>query len=146
MEVAAFSPMVTRAAAVVLIVLSILSVPVLDASATQRTTSSVARKKVGHASWYGRSFHGRRTTSGELYDMNGMTAASPDLPLGSRVAVTNLHNGRRVVVRVNDRMPPTPGRMIDLSRAAAARLHAIHKGVIRVAMVVLSVPADTEAG
>ena len=101
---------------------------------------------VGPASWYGHPYHGRRTASGEIYDMNQLTAASPGLPLGTRVEVTNLRNGRRVEVRVNDRMPRTSGRLIDLSQAAAARLRAVRTGVVPVQVRVLSGPARTMRG
>ena len=82
----------------------------------------------GIASWYGRKFHGRRTASGEPYDMYRMTAAHRTLPLPSYVRVTNLENGRSVVVRVNDRGPFHPNRIIDLSYAAAARLGMLERG------------------
>jgi rare lipoprotein A len=86
----------------------------------------------GAASWYGKEFHGHRTASGEIYDMNQLTAAHPALPLGSRVLVTNLNNGRSVQVRVNDRGPVVAGRILDLSYAAARRLRAISDGEIPV--------------
>jgi rare lipoprotein A len=76
----------------------------------------------GLASWYGRKFHGRRTALGEVYDMYAMTAAHPTLPLPSYARVRNPANGREVVVRVNDRGPFHPGRIVDLSYAAALRL------------------------
>jgi rare lipoprotein A len=76
----------------------------------------------GMASWYGRQFHGSRTATGETYDMLAMTAAHPTLPLPSYVRVTNVRNGRSVIVRVNDRGPFKSGRIIDLSYAAAAKL------------------------
>ena len=76
----------------------------------------------GLASWYGRKFHGRRTSSGELYDMYAMTAAHPTLPLPSYARVRNPANGREVVVRINDRGPFHPGRIIDLSYTAALKL------------------------
>jgi len=76
----------------------------------------------GMASWYGKQFHGNRTATGEIYDMLGMTAAHPTLPLPSYVRVTNLRNGRSVIVRVNDRGPFKSDRIIDLSYAAAAKL------------------------
>lgn len=76
----------------------------------------------GMASWYGRQFHGNRTATGEIYDMLGMTAAHPTLPLPSYVRVTNVRNGRSVIVRVNDRGPFKHDRVIDLSYAAAAKL------------------------
>ena len=76
----------------------------------------------GFASWYGRQFHGQRTSTGEIYDMFAMTAAHPTMPLPSYARVTNLRNGATVIVRVNDRGPFRDGRVIDLSYAAAMRL------------------------
>jgi rare lipoprotein A len=85
----------------------------------------------GRVSWYGPGFHGRRTASGETFDTNDLTMAHRSLPLGSRVRVTNLANGRSVVLRVNDRGPYVRGRIADLSHAAAARLDFLHDGVVR---------------
>jgi rare lipoprotein A len=82
----------------------------------------------GLASWYGRKFHAQKTATGETYDMYAMTAAHPTLPLPSYARVTNLANGRSVVVRINDRGPFHPGRIIDLSYAAAYRLGIAQKG------------------
>ena len=82
----------------------------------------------GIASWYGRRYHGRKTTSGEPYDMYAMTAAHPTLPIPSYVRVTHARNGKSVVVRVNDRGPFHPGRVIDLSYAAANRLGIVADG------------------
>lgn len=82
----------------------------------------------GVASWYGPDFHGGSTSSGERYDMNAMTAAHRTLPLPSYVRVTNLGNGRSIVVRVNDRGPFKRGRIIDLSYVAAAKLDMIRDG------------------
>lgn len=82
----------------------------------------------GLASWYGRKFHGRRTASGEVYNMHAMTAAHKTMPIPSYARVRNPANGREVVVRVNDRGPFSPGRVIDLSYAAAVKL-GVHKGV-----------------
>ncbi len=78
--------------------------------------------ETGIASWYGRPFHGRRTATGEVYDMHAMTAAHKTMPLPSYALVRNPKNRREVVVRVNDRGPFKPGRVIDLSRAAARKL------------------------
>jgi rare lipoprotein A len=85
-------------------------------------SGDVSFSQRGMASWYGRQFHGNRTASGEIYDMLGMTAAHPTLPLPSYVRVTNVRNGRSVIVRVNDRGPFKHDRVIDLSYAAAAKL------------------------
>lgn len=82
----------------------------------------------GVASWYGRRYHGNKTASGEVYDMYGMTAAHPTLPIPSYVRVTNPENGRAVVVRVNDRGPFKKDRLIDLSYAAAYKLRLIDQG------------------
>lgn len=76
----------------------------------------------GIASWYGPGFHGRKTASGERFDMGELTAAHKTLPFGTRVLVHNPRNGKEVVVRINDRGPYVAGRVIDLSKAAAAAL------------------------
>ena len=94
----------------------------------------------GEASWYGERHQGRRTANGERYDMYQLTAAHPALPLGTKVLVTNLRNGRSVEVRVNDRGPIVAGRIIDLSYAAARRLDAVAAGTIPVSVRVLSMP------
>jgi rare lipoprotein A len=88
--------------------------------------------QVGTASWYGEYFVGRPTASGEDFDMYDMTAAHPTLPLGSYVRVTNLRNGRAVVVKVNDRGPVVPGRIIDLSYGAAQVLQFEQRGLQKV--------------
>jgi rare lipoprotein A len=88
--------------------------------------------QVGTASWYGEYFDGKPTASGEDYDMYDMTAAHPTLPLGSYVRVTNLRNGRAVVVKVNDRGPIVEGRIIDLSFGAAQALQFQHRGLQKV--------------
>jgi rare lipoprotein A len=85
-------------------------------------------KERGIASWYGRLFHNQKTSNGETYDMYGMTAAHPTLPLPSYARVTNVATGKSVVVRVNDRGPFHPGRVIDLSYAAAYRIGIAQKG------------------
>ena len=88
--------------------------------------------QIGTASWYGQIFEGKPTASGEPYDMYDMTAAHLKLPMGSYVKVTNLRNGRAVVVRVNDRGPIVPGRIIDLSFGAAQALQFKARGLQRV--------------
>ena len=87
---------------------------------------------VGVASYYAAKYHGRTTASGETFDNGKLTAAHRTLPFGTTVRVTNLTNGRSVVVRVNDRGPFVAGRIIDLSRAAAQRLDMIEAGLARV--------------
>lgn len=91
----------------------------------------------GEASWYGKRFDGRRTASGERFRASRLTAAHPSLAFGTRVRVTNEANGRSVAVRINDRGPHARGRVIDLSRAAAARLHMIRSGVAPVSLRLL---------
>jgi rare lipoprotein A len=102
-----------------------------------RKTARTTPYQVGTASWYGSYFQGRTTASGEPYDMNDLTAAHPSLPLGSWVRVTNLRNGRAVVVRINDRGPIVPGRIIDLSYNSARVLHFDSKGLQRVRLDVV---------
>ena len=85
-------------------------------------TTDVAFRESGGASWYGRKFHGLPTSSGEIYDMYAMTAAHKTMPIPSYARVRNPANGRTVVVRINDRGPFAPGRVIDLSYTAALRL------------------------
>jgi len=94
----------------------------------------------GTATWYGRRYHGQRTSSGEPYDMYAMTAAHPTLPIPSYAQVTNLRNGRQVVVRVNDRGPFLHGRVIDLSWTAASRLGYVQAGSAEVEVVLIHDP------
>jgi rare lipoprotein A len=103
-----------------------------------RRGGPAAHVERGEASYYGAGFHGRRTASGARFDRRRLTAAHPRLPLGSRVVVTNLENGRRVEVEVNDRGPHArEGRVIDLSEAAARRIGITREeGVAPVAIVV----------
>jgi rare lipoprotein A len=95
----------------------------------------------GKASWYGEPHHGQKTASGESFDMGQFTAAHRTLPLGTRLLVTNLRNGRTVEVRVNDRGPVAAGRIIDLSYAAAQELGAVSDGIFPVRVRVLP-PSD----
>lgn len=96
----------------------------------------------GGASWYGIQFHQRRTANGERFDMSAFTAAHRTLPFGTAVCVRSLTNGREVLVRVNDRGPFGPGRVIDLSRAAAEAIDMVGLGIKQVALTVV----DKEAG
>ena len=105
--------------------------------------SAEGYRERGIASWYGYKFHGRHTSSRERYDMCAFTAAHKTLPLPSYVRVTNLDNGRSVVVRVNDRGPFHEGRIIDMSYAAATRLDMKQAGTARVEVVALMGPDDT---
>lgn len=101
--------------------------------------------EVGLASWYGVPYHGRRTSSGEVYDMYQLTAAHRDIPLGSWVEVTSLNNARSLTVRINDRGPFVDGRIIDLSYAAASLLGVTGPGVAPV-RVRLTQPPPGGAG
>ncbi len=92
----------------------------------------------GIASWYGTEFHGRRTANGEVFDMDAVSAAHPTLPMPSLVQVTNLENGRRLTVRINDRGPFARGRIIDLSRRAARLLGFEQRGTARVRVKLLA--------
>lgn len=96
----------------------------------------------GVASWYGRDFHGLATSSGERYDMHSMTAAHTTLPLPTWVEVTNLVNGKRVVVKVNDRGPFVDNRLIDLSYAAATALDMVRAGTARVEVRAVAPPLE----
>jgi len=87
-----------------------------------------AFQQEGIASWYGREFEGRPTASGEIFDSSQLTAAHPNLPFGTVIIVTNLHNNKSVTVRVNDRGPFVPARIIDVSRAAAEQIDMIVTG------------------
>ena len=92
---------------------------------------------VGHASWYGAFHHGRRTASGERFDMHARTAAHRTLPLGTRLRVTNLANGKSVDVRINDRGPAIRSRIIDVSHGVAVALDAVATGVFPVELTLL---------
>lgn len=97
----------------------------------------IANSVDGNASWYGPGFDGRLTANGETYDQQEMTAAHPDLEFGTKVKVTNLQNGRSVVVRINDRGPFIRDRIIDLSAAAARALNMMSSGVAPVRLTIL---------
>jgi hypothetical protein len=137
-----------------LAVIGLLVVPSC-APATQTVTREAARQQTqllpginqsqlglpaeGHASWYGPGFAGRRTANGEVFNPSELTAAHRTLPFGTQVRVTNLNNGLSVIVRINDRGPFKPGRIIDLSRGAAERIRMIGSGTARVRIELLSV-------
>ncbi len=106
---------------------------------SELSISSSGNVREGMATYYASEFHGRKTASGEIYDMNKLTAASTDLPLGTSVRVTNLENRKSVVVRINDRMPKNAkGRIIDLSLAGAKAIDMVKSGVVRVRVEVLN--------
>ena len=100
----------------------------------------------GMASWYGRPYHGRRTSSGEVYDMEKMTAAHRTLPFGTRVQVVNLSNGQNTEVRINDRGPFAHNRVIDVSRAAARQIQMLGPGTTRVRVRVVGLPEQALSG
>jgi rare lipoprotein A len=105
--------------------------------ATTRPLASHGDGAVGLASYYALAHDGRRTASGEIFDMQAMTAAHRSLPFGTRVRVVNLENGREVVVRINDRGPFRKGRIIDLSYAAARVIGLTGRGIARVRVDIL---------
>jgi rare lipoprotein A len=104
------------------------------------------REEVGMASWYGAPHHGRRTASGEVYDMHQLTAAHKTLPFGTRVLVTNRDTSQSAEVRVNDRGPFVEGRILDVSYAAARLLGAVGPGIIPVRVRILSLPTRSSPG
>ena len=106
------------------------AVDLAEVEAPVETTDPASTQPLGEgtASYYGRRFNGRRTASGEAFDMHAMTAAHRTLPFGTMVRVTNLANDRSVVVRINDRGPVSRSRLIDLSRAAAEEIGLISRG------------------
>ncbi len=110
---------------------------VLAGCGTTHTSATYLEELEGVASYYAEDFHGRKTSNGEIYDMNAMTAAHRTLPFNSRVRVTNLDNRRKVEVRINDRGPFKGNRVIDVSFKAALELGLISNGTAPVAIEVL---------
>ncbi|MGZ5011329.1 MAG: septal ring lytic transglycosylase RlpA family protein, partial [Methylobacter sp.] len=98
----------------------------------ESAASKSVHKEVGEASWYGPGFQGQETSNGETFDQKEMTAAHPSLPMGTKAKVTNLENGKKVEVRINDRGPFTKNRVIDLSGAAAKKLDMKKDGTSQV--------------
>jgi rare lipoprotein A (peptidoglycan hydrolase) len=113
---------------------SAANTPVRPAPLQPAVQTAPASSHFTLASWYGPGFVGQHTASGEVYHRDDLTAASRNLPLGTRVQVTNLNTGRAVVVRINDRGPYVHGRGIDLSQRAAERIGLNHSGVARVSV------------
>ena len=95
-------------------------------------TVPASAESVGVASYYGKGFHGRRAANGEIFNMNAMTAAHKSLPFGTRLQVTNLSNGKSVIVRIQDRGPFIRGRVLDLSFAAAKAIGMVHSGTAKI--------------
>ncbi len=100
----------------------------------------------GIASWYGKDFHGKKTSNGEIYNMYAMTAAHKTLPLGTHVRVHNLENGKKTDVRINDRGPFVRGRIIDLSYSAAQKVGLVGPGTAKVEIYALGSPSITDGG
>ena len=117
-----------------------LAEPTIPASAKPLATET------GRASWYGPPYHNRRGSNGEIYNMHAMTAAHRTLPLGSIVRVTNLKTGHTALVRITDRGPFIPGRVLDLSLAAARKVDIYQPGVAEVKVEVMQTPAPIETG
>jgi rare lipoprotein A len=129
--------------------LALLAAPLLAISCAKKksvrvpVTPRVGALETGIASWYGNPYHGRRAASGEIYDMEKLTAAHRTLPFHTWVEVTNLTNGKKVRVRITDRGPFVEGRIIDLSRAAAREIDLIGPGIAKVRLEVISPPENT---
>ncbi len=118
--------------------------PYVPKSAAGKMLSTVdAYSETGLASWYGPSFHGKRTSSGERFDMHAMTAAHKELPMNTVLKVKNLENGREAIVRVNDRGPFVGKRIIDLSQSAAKALKLARKGTAKVEITVMDIPGSS---
>ncbi|WP_333662560.1 septal ring lytic transglycosylase RlpA family protein [Chishuiella changwenlii] len=119
----------------------ILNSDLLNKVANEITAKDIvekASKKIsGIVSWYADKFHGKKTSSGELYDKEGLTAAHKTLPFGTKVKVTNTRNGKSVIVKVNDRGPHTKSRLMDLSRAAFSSIGSTSSGTLNVEMEII---------
>lgn len=134
-----------RAGAVLSLLPLLAAFELLACSAHRYVRPRPGAQQRGTASWYGGEFHGRATSSGETFDMNGLTAAHRDLPLGTVIEVTNLGNGRQVQVRVNDRGPFVRNRILDLSFGAAKAIDMVGSGLAEVELRVISLgEADAE--
>ena len=101
------------------------------------TTKVSTNVKTGKASWYGPGFHGKLTANGERYDMNGISAAHKTLKFGTKVKITNVANGKSIVVKINDRGPYIAGRQFDLSKGAFKKIASINTGVIKIKYEIL---------
>jgi len=109
-------------------------------SAPRLSVAPTEEHETGVASWYGQEFQGNRTASGELFDLNGLTAAHPTLPFGTTIRVTNLRNHRSILLRVNDRGPHLGKRLLDVSRRAAQRLGFVRSGTTQVRVEIVAHP------
>jgi rare lipoprotein A len=116
--------------------------PAAPAPAAPAVATSGTHAMDGLAAYYSNRLNGRRTASGQVFDQNALTAAHPTLPFGTKVKVTNTKNNKSVVVRINDRGPTQPGRVVDLSRAAAGKLGMLRAGLVPVKLeIVAEAPA-----
>ncbi len=105
-----------------------------------RTLIESHEKIIGYASYYAEKFHGKKTASGEIFDMNSLTAAHRTLPFGTICKVTNLENNKSVIVRINDRGPFIESRILDLSKGAARAIDGLAAGIIKVKIEILENP------
>jgi rare lipoprotein A len=123
----------------VIVVLLMMGCSTMGYAQKSDTAAKTKAKRVfyGQASFYANKFHGRKTASGEIFDQKKLTCACNVLPLGTWIKVTNLRNGRTVVVKTNDRLHPKMKRIVDLTRAAATKLGFISSGLTRVKIEVI---------
>ena len=122
------------------VIISIFSIILISSCSVKKESESHTKEKIfqkGEASWYGPGFNGKKTANGETFNMYKLTAAHKRLPFGTKVKVTNLQNGKSVVVRINDRGPFVKGRVIDLSKKAAQQIGLIQAGHAPVSIVIL---------
>ncbi len=125
------------------LIFALLAVFALQISCAQKLQTKprkIGWEQKGTACWYGDKYHGRRTSSGEVFDMHKLTAAHPSLPFGTVVRVRNLSNGKEVLVRINDRGPTVRGRIIDLAYGAAKELDMVSAGLAEVELTVVETP------
>jgi rare lipoprotein A len=120
------------------------STPVAAAPAAP-TSAATGDRMEGLAAYYSDRLNGRKTASGQVFDQNALTGAHPTLPFGTKLKVTNTKNDRSVVVRINDRGPTQPGRVIDLSQAAARKLAMLRAGLVPVKLEVVAEAPATKA-
>jgi rare lipoprotein A len=121
----------------ILLTTLLIASSLLLATDTTKTSTTKTRLLYGTASYYANSFHGKKTANGEIYSQKKMTAACNVLPLGTWIRVTNLRNGKSVIVKINDRLHPRMKRIVDLSKEAADKLNYIKSGLTRVRVEVL---------
>jgi len=133
-----------RGVKALLIVLLMTAASSVFADTASRYPVTFGTELQGLASWYGGKFHGRLTSSGEIFNTNDMTAAHKTLPFGTIVKVTNQDNGKAALVKINDRGPFVEGRIIDLSMAAAERLDMIGQGVAHVSLDIVDFVTDSD--